>query len=642
MKHVSPSPSTLGGTGLLGAPLFWERFMFGVLAIATTIPILIAIAMVAVFLYHTWRFFQVIPLGKFLTDTQWAPLFADQHCGIGVLASATLMIVAIALTVAVPLGILSAVYLGEYAPTAVRRLLKPTLEALAGVPTVVYGYFALILLTPFLQSWLPPVRTFNALSAGLMTGVLITPTISSLGEEAIRNVPQAMHEAGYSLGLTRRELIMRIVLPMALPGIIAAVTLAASQALGETMIAAIAAGQIPRLTLNPLVPVSSMTAFIIQVSLGDLSPSSFIFDTVFTVGFVLFLITLGLNWFGHWLVRRFRQQITGMTIPHADSPRKIPLQSEEHPVVPGVSAPSVAAPTQLEFDDGFPLRYQADRLFHSLSFMAALLGLATLTILVYAVAQNGLPRIDWDFFTQLASRNPEDTGIFAALMGTVLLLLLTAIFAFPVGIGAAVFLEEYVPANRWNYWLEIQLANLAAVPSILYGLMGLVLFTRMLRPLTGGRSLLSAGLMMAVLVLPVVVIATRSALRAVPASQRQAGYAIGMGRWQMIRHILLPAAMPGMMTGMLLALSRAAGETAALIAIGAVAFVYFAPDLSWEGLQGGFTTLTTQIFYWASRPQAEFHNLAAATILVLGSIVLLMNIVAVLLRDFYRQRTDSP
>lgn len=618
--------------GLSQGTIFWERFMFGLLAIAASIPVIIVLFIFGVFLKHSWQFFQVVSWWSFLTDTQWSPLFSEQHCGILVLASATIMIVAIALTLAIPLGLLTAIYLSEYASPHIRRFLKPIIEALSGVPTIVYGYVALLLLTPVLQTVIPGLGSFNALSAGLITGILITPTISALSEDAIRSVPRSMHEAGYAMGMTRREIILSVLLPVALPGIVAAITLAASQALGETMIASIAAGQSPRLTLNPLVPVSSITAFIIQVSLGDLPPDSFIFDTVFTVGFVLFLMTLALNGFGHWLVRRYRQQMLAMTIPTAETTDALSSDGEA-----SLNQGAIASLPPPNFAVGLARRYQTNHLFHALSLLAALIAMLVFVILVWAVIQGGAPNLSWDFLTQLSSRDPENAGIFAAFMGTCLLLLLTSVLAFPIGIGAAVFLEEYLPDNRLNHWLEIQLANLAAVPSILYGLLGLILFAEWMEAVTGGRSLLSAALVMVMVVLPVIVIATRSALRAVPENLRQAGYAVGMGRWQMIRHLILPAARPGLITGMLLALSRVAGETAALIAIGAAAFVSFAPDFSWVSLQSGFTTLTTQSFYWISRPQEEFHHLAAATILVLGCIVLVMNSLALMLRDFLRQ-----
>ncbi|NJN86514.1 MAG: ABC transporter permease subunit [Leptolyngbyaceae cyanobacterium SL_7_1] len=415
---------------------------------------------------------------------------------------------AIALTVAIPAGILAAIYLSEYANPPLRRLLKPALEAIAGIPTIVLGYFALLVVTPLLKQILPGVTTYNALSAGLVVGVLITPIISSLSEEAIAAVPPSLKQGAYAIGFTRREVIQRIVLPAAFPGIMAAITLAASRALGETMIAAIAAGQIPVLTLNPLTAMESMTTFIIQVSLGDVSWDSFIFHVVFTVGLVLFLMTLALNWFGHWLIRRHRRQMQGFTIPNAEP---LVLETTELAVVR--SNPDITLPTPSAFTPTLHQRDWVDRGFHSLAMLAAGFGVLVLGVLLVITLRQGFPYLNWHFLTHLSSRKPEDAGIFAALVGTGWLMVLTACLALPIGLGTAIYLEEYVPPTIANTLLEIHIANLAAIPSILYGLLGLALFARAWEPLTGGFSLLSAAFVLTVIILPFLVTATRTALR---------------------------------------------------------------------------------------------------------------------------------
>ncbi|MEM9538193.1 MAG: phosphate ABC transporter permease subunit PstC [Cyanobacteria bacterium P01_E01_bin.42] len=612
-----------------------ERIIEVGLAIAAAIPVLISLTILGIFVYEAAFFFREVSLWQFLTDTQWTPLFSSQKFGIFVLASATLSIATIAILVAVPLGLLAAIYLAEYAPPQGRRILKPALESLSGIPTIVYGYFALLLVTPLLKQFIPNLGGFNALSAGLVTGILITPIVSSISEDAIENVPAELREGGYSLGFTKRENILRVILPIAFPGIVAAVTLAASRALGETMISSIAAGQNPQLTLSPLVPVESITAFLIQVSLGDVPANSFLFHTLFTVGFVLFLLTLGLNWLGHWLVRRHEKMMKGLTIPSAEFESDTNKTSSLTGAIATLNFP---LDTPISFEKALTRRQRFDRIFLSVALLSALIGVVVLTIILASLLFRGVPILDWGFFTSFASRKAEDAGIIAALTGTLWLLVLTAAIAFPIGVGAAIYLEEYLPRNTLSYILEIHLANLAAVPSIVYGLLGLALFARVLQPVTGGRSLLSAALVLASIVLPLTIITTRGALRSVPQNQRQAAFGVGMTQWQAIQHVILPSALPRIITGMLLALSRAIGETAPLIAVGAVAFVSFIPGFSLADLQSNFTTLTTQIFYWVARPQKEFHDLAAAAILVLGAIVLVMNIFAVLLRDFYRKQ----
>lgn len=281
------------------------KYLFGIFAfisVATTIGIVLTL------IFETVEFFKVVPFWRFLTDTQWTPLFTNQQFGIFVLISATFLTSLIAILVALPLGLLSAICLSEYAPPGVRRWLKPILEILAGVPTVVYGYFALLFVTPILETFIPGLQTFNSLSAGLVMGIAILPLVASLSEDAIYSVPQSLRQGAYALGCTKRETVIGVVLPAALSGIVASLILAIARAVGETMIVTIAAGQNPTLTLDPRVPVATMTAFIVQVSLGDTPATSLAYKTIFAVGITLFLITLSLNVFSFWFVRRFRER----------------------------------------------------------------------------------------------------------------------------------------------------------------------------------------------------------------------------------------------------------------------------------------------------------------------------------------------
>jgi phosphate transport system permease protein len=284
-------------------------------------------------------------------------------------------------------------------------------------------------------------------------------------------------------------------------------------------------------------------------------------------------------------------------------------------------------------------RRRAGRLFELTGLLATCVGLVVLAVLVVDVFSDGLPRLGWDFLTSYPSRKPEDAGILAALVGSLWLLVLTALVAFPIGVGAAIYLEEYSTESRLQRLIEINIANLAGVPSIIYGLLGLELFVRILHPITGGRSVLAGALTMALLVMPIVIIAAREALRAVADSQREAAYALGATRWQVTSRVVVPAALPGILTGTILALSRAVGETAPLITMGALTYVAFLPELSLSGLQSPFTVLPIQIFNWVSRPQADFHVNAAAGIVVLLVVLLLMNATAIVLRNRYQQRT---
>jgi phosphate transport system permease protein len=613
-----------------------ERVVHGVLALAASIPVIIALSILAIFLYHAWMFFQQVPIWEFFTDTEWTPDYKSRQFGVIVLINGTLTITAIAMLVAIPTGILAAIYLSEYANPSVRRFLKPSLEALSGIPTIAYGYFAILFLTPFLKHVVPGLPPFNALSAGLMTGILITPIVSSISEDAFHNVPTALREGGYALGFTKREVTLKILLPVAFPGIVAALTLAASRSLGETIIASIAAGQNPQLTLNPLIPVESITAYMVQVSLGGVATGSLRSHTIFTLALVLFVVTFALNGLGHWLVRRHSQEMSGLVIPQPE----LTEQEQKDMEASQLNAQIELTPSQQEnlFFAKYIQRNRFDTLFEFLSALAAFVGILVFALLVIVTLQKGAHQLDWVFLSSFPSRNPEEAGIYAALIGTLWILVGTVALAFPIGLGAAIYLEEYLPQTRLSELLEIHLANMAAVPPIIYGLLGLAVFSETFGFITGGNSILAAILTIGILILPPVIITARTTLRSVPGEQRQAGYAVGMSRWQVIWSITLPRALPGLVTGMFLAISRAIGETAPLIAVGAVAFLRFTPSFSVEGLQTSFTTLTTQIFFWVSKPQEAFRENAAAAILVLGAIVLFLNIVAVLLRDISRHR----
>jgi phosphate transport system permease protein len=308
MLPTRSAPSQMSRNGRSTSRRVIEGVIQAVLFTMSAITILTTVGIVGVLIFETVAFFQEVPLWRFLTDTEWTPLFADKHFGIMVLASATVLTSAIALAVALPVGLLAAIYLSEFADARTRRLLKPVLEVLAGVPTVVYGYFALLFVTPALKLVFPDIAGFNALSAGIVMGVMILPLVISLSEDALFAVPVGLRNGGYALGATRFEVAVKIVVPAAFSGIVAAFILAISRAVGETMIVAIAAGQSPNLTLNPFVPVETMTAYIVQVSLGDTPHGTLEFKTIFAVGMTLFLMTLGLNVIGNRLVTRFRER----------------------------------------------------------------------------------------------------------------------------------------------------------------------------------------------------------------------------------------------------------------------------------------------------------------------------------------------
>ena len=285
-----------------------EKFIEWLLKSSAIVTILTTVGIIWVLLSESYSFFQEVSLLDFFTDTEWTPLFSIKHFGIMPLIAGTLLTTFIAVSVALPLGLTIAVYLSEYAPKKFRKIVKPMLEVLAAVPTVVYGFFALMVVTPFLQKLIPGMAGFNALSAGIVMGIMIIPFVSSLSEDALQAVPKSLRNASYGLGSTRFQTAFKVMVPAASSGIVVSVILAFSRAIGETMIVAIAAGQQPRLTANPLVPIETITAYIVQVSLGDVPHGSLEYKTIFAAGMTLFVFTFILNNISFWVRKKFREQ----------------------------------------------------------------------------------------------------------------------------------------------------------------------------------------------------------------------------------------------------------------------------------------------------------------------------------------------
>jgi len=289
------------------ARIIKERAIEAVLFLAALVSVFTTIAIVYILVKESVVFFQHVSFVSFLTDTQWTPLFDDQHFGIMVLLSGTLTSSAVALSIAIPLGTVIAIYLSEFAPFKVREIAKPFLELLGGVPTIVYGFFALLFVTPILQWFYPELPGFNLLAAGIVMGIMIIPYVSSISEDAMRAVPMNLREGSYAMGATRFQTAIKVVVPAAFSGIASAYILGISRAVGETMILAVAAGMQPNLTFNPLEPAATITAYIVQVALGDLPHGSVGYQTIFAAGLTLMLFTLACNIAGHMLRKKFRE-----------------------------------------------------------------------------------------------------------------------------------------------------------------------------------------------------------------------------------------------------------------------------------------------------------------------------------------------
>lgn len=297
-------------TSIIGrrSPFSTDTVMPKVLLLLAAISILTTLGIVFVLLEESYQFFKQVPFIEFITGTKWTPLFADPHYGVLPLVAGTLLVTFIASVVALPLGLGSAIYLSEYAPDRVRAILKPVLEILAGIPTIVYGFFALSFVTPLIRAILPQTQVFNALSAGIVVGIMIIPMISSLSEDAMNAVPASLRNAAYALGSTKLEVAVKVVVPAAFSGIVASFVLGLSRAIGETMIVTLAAGALPNMSFNPLQSVQTLTAYIVSVSSGDTTFGSAQYLTMYSVGIVLFAITLLMNILASYISRKFREE----------------------------------------------------------------------------------------------------------------------------------------------------------------------------------------------------------------------------------------------------------------------------------------------------------------------------------------------
>jgi phosphate transport system permease protein len=284
-----------------------ERVIELILMLCALSAVFTTLAIVAILLYESFSFFEHVSIVDFLTDRQWTPLFEDAHYGILPLISGTITTSFIALAFAIPVGTIAAIFLSEFASHKTRETVKPILELLAGVPTIAFGYFALLFVTPLLQKIFPTLPTFNMLGPGIVIGIMVVPYIASISEDAMRSVPMSMREGSYAMGATRFQTALRVVTPAAISGIVAAYILAISRAVGETMVVAIAAGQQPNLTFNPMDSAATITAYIVQVAMGDLPHGSIGYQSIFAAGLVLMLMTLFFNIIGHFTRKKFRE-----------------------------------------------------------------------------------------------------------------------------------------------------------------------------------------------------------------------------------------------------------------------------------------------------------------------------------------------
>ena len=534
-----------------------------------------------------------------LWDTRWYPI--EDYFGLLPLIGGSLVVTIGAGLVAVPFGLGTAIYIAEIAPRWVREILKPLVELLAGLPSVMLGFLGIIVLSPFLRSWLDLPTGLSALTASLLLGFISLPTIVSIAEDALDAVPKSYRDAALAMGATEWQTLWRVTIPAARTGIFTAVMLGVGRAIGETMTVMMVAGNAPIMPNSLrafLSPVRTMTATI-AAEMGGSCQRQYPLPCFIFCRDCLILDVLN----GEYRCL------------NGDFP---PAQTFGAHLIMKASSTSAA-------------RYARQRLVYSVfTAMAALTVIPIVGIILYILSQ-GLPAISWEFLSAMPRDGMRAGGVWPAIVGTIYLTLGTAVFAVPIGVGAAIYLSEYAPDNRLTRLIRLAIINLAGIPSVVYGLFGLGLFVLFLN---FGTSILAGSLTLAIMTLPVIIATSEEALRAVPQSFRVVSISLGGTRWQTIQRIVLPQALPGVLTGVILGLERAAGETAPILFTVAAFFLPSLPNSPFDATMA----LPYHLFVISTQVPGMPVQIQYGTALVLVIFVLLMNLIATIIRSRARAR----
>lgn len=595
-------------------------FLLGMASLA----IVVSLAIIYTLVDGSFGFFTnaKVDIVDFFIGKNWSPHGATPSFGMGPLIQGTLMIAGGALLLGGPLGIMAALYLSEFAHNRIRAVAKPFLEILAGIPSIVYGFFALLVISQVFRDHFD-ADYFNAASAIVVMAVMILPIIVSVSDDSMKAVPREMREASLAMGATKWETATKVVMPAASSGIMASVLLGLARAIGETMVVVLAAGSIAKFSWSIFHEHMTMTAYISQVATGDIPPGIGV-QAAFAVGLVLFAITFFINWLASKVVISIKKGGAG-----SQRKKRRGLLNRAIHLLPNLTNDIMDNVRSDKMSRNMTLRNLKERVGKVVLGSSLLVALAFLVFLLYSILEQGLSGLTPHFFTNFPSSDPAKAGIWPVIQGSVYLVLLTMLFAMPVGVGAAIYLNEFAKENWFNVFLRRIIQNLAGVPSIVFGLVGLTVFVRYF---SFGLSLLSGALTLAIMALPIVIVTSEEALRSVPQTFREAARGLGATKWQTVWHHVLPNAIPGVLTGSILSLSRALGETAPILFIASF-FSKVAPN----SIMDGFLALPITIFYWTKHPKQEFQDLAATTIIVLLLILLTMNAVAI----FIRQRSQS-
>jgi len=620
-----------------------EKTIVLLLFITASLAILFSAAIIYTLLDGAIPFFKEISIIDFLTGTKWLPTGSVQAFGVLPLVANTLIIAGSALLIGTPLGVAAAIYLSEFASDRLRVIVKPIIELLAGIPSIVFAFFALMFIRPiFVDNF--DAGYFNAISAIIVVAIMIMPIIISISDDSMKAVPNHLRQTSLAVGATKWETATKIVMPAASSGIMASILLGLARGIGETMIVLmVAGGRIGYDLFDQMLP---MSGYIGRVATGDMPPG-LAYSAAFAVGIVLFIIAYAINSLGARIVLQIK---TGSSVK--SKKRKKEKSEKQNKIFSLISKLFFMIVTFflfifLKIKSFFTLikskiwrtkqltlsaRYLKQRIGISIIASSIIIAVVFLIILLGYIFSEGISGLTPTFLTSYPSRFPEEAGIFPVLMGTIYLMLLTMVIAAPIGIGAAIYLNEFAKDNAYTRFLRRLIQNLAGVPSIVFGLLGYLFFAHVLG---FGMSLLSASLVLSIMVLPIIVVSTEEALKSVPDSFREAARGVGSTRWQTVRYHVLPNAIPGISTGLILSLSRAIGETAPILFL----VSYFGKTAP-SNIMDGFMALPSQIFYWSQHAKAEFQTLAASAIIVLLMILLVMNTVAIIIRQRAQAKRD--
>ncbi len=597
-------------------------------------------------LYDAAPAFVEIGLLPFLTGDRWDPASAIPKYGTVPLVVGTLLVTLGAMAVAVPFGIASALYISQLASPRMRNILKPTVELLAGIPSVVYGFFGLVVLVRLIQDWSGVSSGESVLAGSILLGIMALPTIISVSEDALSAVPQYLREGSFALGATHWETIARVIIPAAIPGITAAIILGIGRAVGETMAVIMVTGNaaiIPDPIWNIFSPVRTLTGTL-GIEMGEVAIGSIHYHALFGVAVLLLCITLVINLLSLWVMKRLHQSQCGGTSCSIHSPLACIPRSWTEPVTryAGVIAASllviclaflglwlpaggiIVIYAVWTLSDRFFRRQQVERIWFSVVTILIMLVICTLIFILYDIFSHGLPHVTLSFLTEPPRNLGREGGIFPAIIGTFYLILGSIAIALPLGIGAAIYLVEYTKENRLTHLIRTATDLLNGTPSIVFGLFG---FTFLVIFLGFGISLLAGVITLALMVLPTIIRTTEEALRSVPESIREGSYALGATRWQTVRRVVLPPAVPGIITGSILSIGRAAGETAPIMFTAVVFMQRRLPD----SLLDPVMALPYHLFVLATTvPGARDNQYATAVVLLI--LVIAIYGVAIIIR----------